>query len=190
MVAPLRTNEDLSWRISADAPRATAREADGQRSRMPLRARSCATPRPSMAPPSSPAFSGFVYWFVAARLAPAAAVGTASAIQSAAQFLGIFCVIGLNTLLISELAADKSEARSLMLTAAAGVGVVAYILSAGVGIGLASLSTTLREGLNGPGSILIFAVLSALTTVLVLLDDACIGLLRGDFSSGAMPSSR
>ena len=32
---------------------------------------------------------GFVYWFVAARLAPAAAVGTASAIQSAAQFLGI-----------------------------------------------------------------------------------------------------
>ena len=137
-------------------------------------------PRPSTAPPSSPAFSGFVYWFVAARLAPAAAVGTASAIQSAAQFLGIFCVIGLNTLLISELAADKSEARSLMLTAAAGVGVVAYIISAGVGIGLASLSTTLREGLNGPGSILIFAVLSALTTVLVLLDDACIGLLRGD----------
>ena len=67
-----------------------------------------------------------------------------------------------------------------MLTAAAGVAVVAYIISAGVGIGLASLSTTLREGLNGPGSILIFAVLSALTTVLVLLDDACIGLLRGD----------
>ena len=87
---------------------------------------------------------GFVYWFVAARLAPAAAVGTASAIQSAAQFLGIFCVIGLNTLLISELAADKSEARSLMLTAAAGVGVVAYIISAGVGIGLASLSSTLH----------------------------------------------
>lgn len=123
---------------------------------------------------------GFVYWFVAARLAPAAAVGTASAIQSAAQFLGIFCVIGLNTMLISELAADKSQARSLMLTAAAGVGVVAYIISAGVGVGLASISTTLREGLNGPGDILIFAVLSALTTVLVLLDDSCIGLLRGD----------
>jgi O-antigen/teichoic acid export membrane protein len=123
---------------------------------------------------------GFVYWFVAARLAPAQAVGTASAVQSAAQFLGIFCVIGLNTLLISELAADKSQARSLMLTAAAGVGVAAYIISAAVGIGLASLSSTLREGLNGPGGILLFAVLSALTTVLVLLDDACIGLLRGD----------
>jgi O-antigen/teichoic acid export membrane protein len=123
---------------------------------------------------------GFVYWFLAARLAPAAAVGTASAIQSAAQFLGIFCVIGLNTLLISELAADKSQARSVMLTAAAGVGVAAYIISAGVGIGLASLSSTLRHGLNGPGGILTFAVLSAFTTVLVLLDDACIGLLRGD----------
>jgi O-antigen/teichoic acid export membrane protein len=123
---------------------------------------------------------GFVYWFVAARLAPAQAVGTASAVQSAAQFLGIFCVIGLNTLLISELAADKSEARSLMLTAAAGVGVVAYIVSAGVGVGLATISPALRQGLNGPGGILIFAVLSALTTILVLLDDACIGLLRGD----------
>ena len=123
---------------------------------------------------------GFVYWFVAARLAPAAAVGTASAIQSAAQFLGIFFLIVLNTLLISELAADKSQARSLMLTAAAGVGVVAYIISAGVGIGLASISTTLREGLSGPGGILLFAVLSAVTTILVLLDDSCIGLLRGD----------
>jgi O-antigen/teichoic acid export membrane protein len=123
---------------------------------------------------------GFVYWFVAARLASANAVGTASAVQSAAQFLGIFCVIGLNTVLISELAADKSQARSLMLTAAAGVGVVAYIVSAGVGVGLAAVSPALRQGLSGPGGILIFAVLSALTTVLVLLDDACIGLLRGD----------
>jgi O-antigen/teichoic acid export membrane protein len=123
---------------------------------------------------------GFVYWFVAARMAPASAVGTASAIQSAAQFLGIFCVIGLNTLLISELAADKSQARSIILTAAAGVGVAASIISAGVGIGLANLSSTLRQGLNGPGDILIFAVLGASTTILVLLDDACIGLLRGD----------
>ena len=51
---------------------------------------------------------GFVYWFVAARLVPAQAVGIASALQSAAMFLGYFCVIGLNTLVISELSADKA----------------------------------------------------------------------------------
>ena len=179
MVAPLRANEDLSGESSLTLrERLFVKPIAGIKDAIegPIVRNAAALYGTTIVT----SILGFVYWFVAARLAPAAAVGTASAIQSAAQFLGIFCVVGLNTLLISELAADKSEARSLMLTAAAGVGVVAYILSAGIGIGLASVSTTLREGLNGPGSILIFAVLSALTTVLVLLDDACIGLLRGD----------
>src|SRR5664280_2880225 len=63
-------------------------------------------------------FFGFFYWFVAARMAPARAVGISSAVQSAAQLLAIVCVLGLSTLLISELSHDRSHARSLMLTAA------------------------------------------------------------------------
>jgi O-antigen/teichoic acid export membrane protein len=123
---------------------------------------------------------GFIYWFVAARLVPAQAVGIASAVQSAAQFLGYFCVIGLNTLVISELSAKKGDARSLMLTAAASVGIVALVVSAAVAIGLQSLSSAIREGVHGPLGLLVFALLGSLTTVLLVLDDACIGLLRGD----------
>src|SRR3984957_6871661 len=89
---------------------------------------------------------GFIYWFVAARLVPAQALGIASAVQSAAQFLAYFCVIGLNTLVISELSADKQHARSLILTAAAAVGIVSLIFSAVVAVGLQSLSSAIREG--------------------------------------------
>jgi O-antigen/teichoic acid export membrane protein len=123
---------------------------------------------------------GFVYWFVAARMASAQAVGTASAVQSAAQFLSIFCLLGLNTLLISELSSDRRKARTLMITAAVGVGIASLVISAGVGIGLMRLSSGIREGLNGPAGIIVFALLCALSTVLLVLDDACIGLLRGD----------
>jgi len=101
-------------------------------------------------------------------------------VQSAAQFLAYFCVIGLNTLVISELAVDKSRARSLMLTAAATVGIFSLVLSVVVGIGLQSLSSAIREGVHGPVGLLVFVLLGALTTILLVLDDACIGLLRGD----------
>lgn len=123
---------------------------------------------------------GFFYWFTAARLVPAKAVGTASAIQSAALFLGFVCVFGLGTLLISELSADRSHARSLILTAATLVGAFSLVVSGFAGVVLGTLSPALRLGLNSPGKLLIFALLGTFTTVLLVLDDACIGLMRGD----------
>jgi O-antigen/teichoic acid export membrane protein len=123
---------------------------------------------------------GFFYWFVAARLVPAQAVGIASALQSAAAFLSYLCVIGLNTLVISELSIDKENARSLMVTAVAFVATVSLVVSAAVGVGLQSLSSAIREGVHGPVGLLIFALLGTMTTVLLVLDDSCIGLLRGD----------
>lgn len=123
---------------------------------------------------------GFFYWFVAARMVSASAVGTASAIQSTAQLLSIFCVLGISTLLISELAIDRTQARSLILTAAILVGVFSLLVSAIVGIGLGALSNALRPGLTNPLQILVFTCLGVLSTVVVVLDDACIGLLRGE----------
>jgi O-antigen/teichoic acid export membrane protein len=123
---------------------------------------------------------GFIYWFVAARLVPARAVGIASAIQSAAQFLSIFCVVGLSTLLISELSRDKTRARPLMLTAATGVGAVALVVATGAGLLLERISSAFQHAFSGPAGILIFALLSCLTTILLVLDDSCVGLLRGD----------
>ena len=42
------------------------------------------------------------------------------------------------------------------------------------------MSSAIREGVHGPVGLLVFALLGTLTTVLLVLDDACIGLLRGD----------
>jgi O-antigen/teichoic acid export membrane protein len=123
---------------------------------------------------------GFVYWFVAAKMVPVRAVGLASAIQSATAFLSILCVIGLSTLLISELARDRTPARSLMLTATVIVAVVTLVLAPIVGLCLQRYSTTLRQGLPGPIALSVFTLLTALTCVALVLDDACIGLLRGD----------
>jgi O-antigen/teichoic acid export membrane protein len=48
------------------------------------------------------------------------------------------------------------------------------------GIGLGMLSTTLHPGLSNANGIIVFALLSAFTTVMLVLDDSCIALMRGD----------
>lgn len=123
---------------------------------------------------------GFIYWFVAARMVSPRVVGLASAAQSAAAFLSIVCVLGLSTLLISELAKDRSPARSLMLTASIVVSVVALVVTPLVGMCLQHFSLTLRQAMPGFIGLLVLTALTSLTSVALVLDDACIGLLRGD----------
>ena len=125
-------------------------------------------------------FLGFLYWFVAARMVSAGAVGTASAVQAAAQLLAIFCVLGLSTLLISELAADRTHARTLMLTGATFVAIVAAATAGIVSVVAHTFSSTVGSGLSGTVGTIVFVLLSASTTMVMVLDDACIGLLRGD----------
>jgi len=67
-----------------------------------------------------------------------------------------------------------------MITASAGVGAFALIVSTVVGFGFHSFSSDISKGVEGPAGIVIFVLLSSLTTILLVLDDACIGLLRGD----------
>ena len=79
---------------------------------------------------------GFFYWLIAARMVPARSVGIAFAVQSVAQLLSLFCVLGLSTLLISELSKDSANARSIILTAAAIAGGSGLAISAFVGAAL------------------------------------------------------
>jgi O-antigen/teichoic acid export membrane protein len=123
---------------------------------------------------------GFFYWLVAAKLVSARAVGTASAVQSAAGFLSIVCVLGLSTLLISELSRDSSNARSLMLTAAISVGLISVVVAVVLTLVIERFSPSFRHGLGGVVPLVVFALLSALTSIALVLDDACIGLLRGE----------
>src|SRR5580658_9894934 len=94
-------------------------------------------------------FLGFFYWFIAARMVSAQAVGIASAVQSAAQFISIFCVLGLSTFVISELSIDKTMARSLTLTAAVGVGILAAVVSLIVAVVLQFSSSSISVGAAG-----------------------------------------
>ncbi len=123
---------------------------------------------------------GFVYWFVAARMATASAVGIPAAIQSASQFVAIYCVLGLSTLLISELAVDRTHARSLIMTAVTGAATFGFLVAVVGGLALSAFSRTLHDGLTVPVGLLVFALLSAMTTMLIILDDSCVGLFRAD----------
>ncbi|GAA4925167.1 lipopolysaccharide biosynthesis protein [Actinoplanes utahensis] len=122
---------------------------------------------------------GFAYWWVAAHLAPQAAVGQASAAVSAMTLIGTIGMFGMGTMLISELPAIARGKWDLISTCiltagtAATVGGLAYVL-------LAELwAPSLRDALGGGfGTVLLVAGI-ALNAMTLVLDEAMVGLLQG-----------
>ena len=93
MVAPLRTNEDLSGESSLTLrERLLAKPIAGIKDAIegPIVRNAAALYGTTIVT----SILGFVYWFVAARLAPAAAVGTASASSRQHSFSGYFALSG------------------------------------------------------------------------------------------------
>ncbi len=123
---------------------------------------------------------GFFYWWLAARIFAPEAVGRASAAISAMTFLGKLGILGLGTLLIGELPHQPGRAGSLVTTSL----LVAGLVSAGLGIVFAVvvpfLSADLGMMLRGLGSIALFTLGVVLTAVMLVVDQAVIGLLRGE----------
>lgn len=123
---------------------------------------------------------GFVYWWIAARKFSPEAVGFASAAISAMLLLGTACVLGLGTLLIGELPRQKGQEAALISGALILVGVVGGI--AGIGFAIASplVSSDFNLLSANLSTIAMFALGVSLTSVTIVLDQAFIGLLRGD----------
>lgn len=123
---------------------------------------------------------GFAYWWLAARQFTLDAVGLASASVSAMMLLGNLFALGLGTLLITELPRQPGQAPSLISTALIVVGGTGCI----GGIGFAVLVPYLSPGLQplhaSVITVLIFAAGVSLTAITLVLDQALIGLLRGD----------
>lgn len=123
---------------------------------------------------------GFVYWWLAARTFPAQEVGIASASISAMILLGTIGVMGLGTLLITELPRQPDQAASLISTAILVVGII------GGGIGLAfavaapHLSPNFQPVSANPFTIILFGIGVSLTSITQVLDQAIIGLLLGE----------
>ena len=123
---------------------------------------------------------GFVYWWVAARQFPPEAVGIASASVSAMTLLGSFCILGLGTLLITELPRQPGHEGELISTALIVVGGVGGC----VGVVFSVVASYISPGFKPLGAnildVIIFASGVSLTAITLVLDQALIGLLLGE----------
>jgi O-antigen/teichoic acid export membrane protein len=122
---------------------------------------------------------GFGYWWVAARLFPADAVGTASAAVSAMALVGTLGMFGMGTLLLSELPTMAGRRWNLitacLLVAAtiAGLGGIGYAVVALV------FGTGLRAAFGSPLAGVLLVSGMAVNAAALVLDEAFVGLLRG-----------
>ncbi len=123
---------------------------------------------------------GFIYWWLAARQFPEEAVGLASAAVSAMSLLATIGMLGLGTLLIGELPRQPENRGALIITSLLVAGL------AGLGLGFlfaiiapllsAELNPLAADGLN----IVLFGLGVGFSAMTLVLDQALIGLLRGD----------
>ena len=123
---------------------------------------------------------GFAYWWVAARQFSPEAVGFASAAVSGMTLLGTLCMLGSGTLLIRELPRQRGQEASLLTTALLMVGAVGGCIGLLFAFTMPFLSADLHPLRASAQSVTFFAVGVSLATVNLVLDQALIGLLRGD----------
>ncbi|MGQ0574893.1 MAG: lipopolysaccharide biosynthesis protein [Pseudonocardia sp.] len=122
---------------------------------------------------------GFAFWWLAARLLAPEAVGYGSAAVSLLTLLGAVTTLGLGTAVIAELAARPDRAGALVagaVTAAAAAG--ALVGTAFCVLGPILLPST-AAFLAHPAVAASFVLGVALTAATLVLDSACVGLLRG-----------
>lgn len=122
---------------------------------------------------------GFVYWWLAARLFPQAAVGFASALIAAMGLLGSLGMLGLGTLLIGELPQRSSAKAALVSTALLVAGLAATLLGLLFALIAPIASPEFAPLAGDAAAALLFAAGVALTAVTLVLDQALIGLMRG-----------
>jgi O-antigen/teichoic acid export membrane protein len=121
---------------------------------------------------------GFVYWWVAARRFSLEAVGLASAAVSAMSLLATLCLLGLGTLLITEIPRRKGEEASLVSTALIVVGVLSETVGVLFALIAPAISRDFQPLRDSPLAVLLFASGVCLTALTLLLDQVFIALLR------------
>ena len=121
---------------------------------------------------------GFIYWWVAARRFTPEIVGTGSAAISSMTLLGTFCVLGLGTLLITEIPRKPEQAIPLISTSLVIVAVAGGL--AGLLFALIAPMLSYQFSYLNASSIdvISYAMGVSLTSVTLVLDQALIGLLR------------
>jgi O-antigen/teichoic acid export membrane protein len=123
---------------------------------------------------------GFVFWFVAAKLLTPAAVGRASAALSASQLVATVGILGLGTLAIAELSGETAQVRRLLSAACVVAGVASALVGLVTGVVLSHSSRHLAPVLGGGVALASFTLLAGTSAAALVVDDASLGLLRGD----------
>lgn len=123
---------------------------------------------------------GAAFWLVAARQFSPEAVGVASAAVAAMMLIGYLATVGFGTLLMGELPRLERDHRGLLNAALLISGAIGSVL----GLAFAYLAPLLSPDLEPLSDSLLVALVFALgvglTGLTLVLDQALIGLLRGN----------
>ncbi len=123
---------------------------------------------------------GAVYWLLAARQFPATSVGFAAAAVSTMMLLGSMSILGFGTLLVSEFPRHRGQEGNLISTAL----VVTTLVGMGLGAVFAMIAPWISNDLQALAStsvsVALFALGVGITALTAVLDQALIGLLRGE----------
>ncbi len=122
---------------------------------------------------------GFAYWWIAARHYTPDAVGFASAAVSSMMLLGSICMLGLGTLLITELPRQPEKQISLITTGISAVTLVGGVVGTGFALIAPSFSVEFTLLRSNTLNMLLFVTGVSFTAAASVLDQALIGILRG-----------
>ena len=122
---------------------------------------------------------GFVFWWLAARQFPAAAVGLAAAAISAMSLLGTAAMLGQGTALVGELHKHRGHEGALMSSSLITPAMAGFVFGALFAIVGGHFSPDFVALGDSWASVLVFAVGVVLTSVTLVIDQALVGLLLG-----------
>jgi O-antigen/teichoic acid export membrane protein len=122
---------------------------------------------------------GLVFWILAARLVDAHEVGVAAAAISAQTLLGLVTVLGIGTVLISDLPLHDPRRQRQLIQRGLLVVTVSSALVGGLLVGLSPLFTAnLREALDDPIGAVAFVVGVAAAAWAMVTDEAALGVKK------------
>jgi glycosyltransferase involved in cell wall biosynthesis/O-antigen/teichoic acid export membrane protein len=123
---------------------------------------------------------GFVYWWLAARLFPPASIGVASVAISTITLLGTMGTLGMGPLMMGELPRSPHRRGSTISSALLAASVGGAALGLLFALLLPHTSSDLRLLAAGWWSSALVVIGAGLTAASLVLDQAFLGLLRGE----------
>ena len=123
---------------------------------------------------------GAMYWLVAAHMFAAKEVGLSAAAISAMTLISTFSALGFGTLLIGELPHHRESSGAMITTALLVSGSVGAALGFVITLGVPLVAPDLGILRQSFGTVSIFAVGAGFASLGLVLDNAVIGLLRGE----------